>query len=150
MYNRYNRYAVIYHNQCLSNIPDFSPDLLHHNHEEADTLLILDWIDVATMDPFKEVAIFSPDTDVFLLLVHYQPNLCSKTVFRTGRGQDVRDIDIKSAYKAIGSERASALLGYHSITGCDFTAKFNGKSKASTWKRFFSSSDDILQAFLSK
>ena len=97
------------------------------------------------MDPFKEVTICSPDTDVFLLLVYYQPNLCSKTVFRTGHGKDVRDIDIKSAYEVIGSERVSALLGYHSITGCDFTAKFNGKSKASTWKQFVSY--DILQAF---
>ena len=68
------------------------------------------------MDPFKEVRICSPDTDVFLLLVHYQPNFCSKNVFRTDRGQDVRDIDIKSAYEAIGSDRASALLGYHSIS----------------------------------
>ena len=56
----YNRYAGINHNQCLTNSPDFSPDLLHHNHEEADTLLILHSIDVATMDPFKEVRIRSP------------------------------------------------------------------------------------------
>ena len=91
------RYAAVYHHQCITNIPHFSP--------EADTWLILHSIDVATMDPFKEVTICSPDTDVFLLLVYYQPNLCSKTVFRTGRGKDVRDIDIKSAYEVIGSER---------------------------------------------
>ena len=87
-------------------------NLLHHNHEEANTLLILHSIDVATMDPFKEVTIYSPDTDDFLLLVYYQPNLSSKTVFRTDRGQDVRDMEIKSAYEVIGTERASTLLGY--------------------------------------
>ena len=41
-----------------------------HDHEEADTLLVLQAIDVANRYPFTEVVVFSPDTDVFLLLVH--------------------------------------------------------------------------------
>ena len=90
--------------------------LLSHNYEEADTLIILHAVDVAANDPFKELTIWSPDTDVFLLLIYYllstkfmQQNIVSK--------------------------------------GSDFTAKFNGKSKLTTWKCFIESDEQILKAF---
>ena len=63
-----------------------------------------------------------------------------------GRGKDVREINVKDAYETIGSNRAAALLGFHSFTGCDFTAKFNGKSKKSAWKVFFNSDCETLYA----
>lgn len=64
-----------------------------------------------------------------------------------GRGKDVREINITEAYEAIGTEVASAILGFHSFTGCDFTAKFNGKSKKSAWKVFIDSNADTKHAF---
>ena len=71
-----------------TNIPDFSMELMKHGHEEADTLLVLHTIDVAKQDLFAECYVFSPDTDVFLLLIHFCESLPLATQFRTGRGSD--------------------------------------------------------------
>ena len=121
--------------------------LYNHDHEEADTLLILYGIDVAKNDPFQELIVCSPDTDVFLLLIAFYKSLCTRTLFRTGKGSNNRDIDIGAAYEALGEEKASALIGFHSFTGCDVTSKFFGKSKLSSWKAFTKSPSDVLYAF---
>ena len=68
----------------MTNIPSFAEDLLSHNLEEADTLMILHSIDVAKRNPFQELIVSSPDTDVFLLLIYYQQSICNQTVFKTG------------------------------------------------------------------
>ena len=105
-----------------------SSDLCNHDHEEADTLLILYGIDVAKDDPFQELIVCSPDTDVFLLLISFYKSLCTHTLFRTGKASNNRDIDIGAAYEALGEEKASALIDFHSFTCCDVTSKFFGKS----------------------
>ena len=65
-----------------TNIPNF---LMVKEHEEADTLLILHCPDVAKSDPFSECVAFSPDTDVFFLLIHHFPELTPCTLFLTGQ-----------------------------------------------------------------
>ena len=82
---------------------------------------------MSSINPFAELIIHSADTDVFLL-VHYQTKLCNRTLFRSGRGKDVRSIEVKNAYESIGSKRAKALRGYHAFSGSDFSCKFNEKS----------------------
>ena len=65
------RYSVTYDLQNQSNIDNYSPELLEHDHKEADTLLIVQAIDVARNDPFIKRYIYSPDTDVLVLLIHH-------------------------------------------------------------------------------
>ena len=96
--------------------------------------IVLHALDVSSINPFAELVINSPDTDVLLLLVYYQSKLCNRTLFRTGRKKDVRSIDVKDAYESIGSNRAKALLCYHAFGGSDFTCTFNRKSKLTTWR----------------
>ena len=69
------KYTVTYDLQSESNIDTYADEMKHHDHEEADTLLVLQAIDVAQNDPFTECVIYSPDTDVFLLLVNYSQSL---------------------------------------------------------------------------
>ena len=64
-----------------------------------------------------------------------------------GRSKDIRQIDIADSYEAIEYEIATAIIGFHSFTGCDFTSKFNGKSKKSSWKLLLKSYGEILKAF---
>ena len=66
--------------------------------------IVLHALDVSSINPFAELIINSPDTDVLLLLVYYRSKLCSRTLFRTGRKKDVRSIDVKDAYESIGSK----------------------------------------------
>ena len=65
------RYAVVYDTTCESNISGFNQALDNHGHEEADKLIILNSLDISTNDPFKEPTVFSPDTDIFLLLAYF-------------------------------------------------------------------------------
>ena len=140
------RYVIVYENTCETNVP-ISPNLLSHEHEEADTLIILYGIEAARLNPFQELVVCSPDTDVLLLLIHYYEQLCTHTIFQTGRGNQVRNINVGKAHEALGKERSDALLGFHCFTGCDQTAKFYGKSKLTCWKTFMNCSPSVLSAF---
>ena len=77
-------FAVTYDTVTEANIDHLTNELLNHDHEEADTLLILHAIDIARNDVFNKCCIWSPDTDVFLLLVHHYESLPLSTCFRTG------------------------------------------------------------------
>ena len=139
-------FIVIYENKCKTNLPVLQ-DVLIHEQEEADTLMILYGIVITRLNPFQELVVCSPDTDVLLLLIYFHEQLCSSTIFRTGRSNQVRDINIGLAHEALGEERSKALLGFHCFTGCDQTAKFYGKSKLACWKVFCSSPSWVLDAF---
>ena len=119
-------YIVTYDIMSVTNIDDVAFGIDVHDHEEADTLLILHGVKVSHRLPFCECIIYSPDTDVFLLLVHYYPSPPSATKFKTGNGADIRMTDIGNCYEAIGHLRASSFLGFHTFTGCDQTGKFRG------------------------
>ena len=137
--------AVTFLEQTITNIPKFSPNLRNHDHEEADTLLVLDAIDVAKTNPFNGCVLDSPDTDVFLLLLHYYEVLPPAVLFQTGRGDAERDISIQQCYESIGCKKAKAILGFHVFTGCDQNGRFYGKAKLTCWKEFFKS-DVVLTA----
>ena len=77
-------YVISYKNKCLKNVMDFDYGLQGHNHEEADTLIILHCFQIAKIDPFREVVIVCSDV-LLMLLYHYQ-TLCTQTIMRVGRG----------------------------------------------------------------
>ena len=139
-------YSITHNLVTVTNIQDFHIGLKNHDHEEADTLLVLHAIDVAKQDLFTECYVFSPDTDVFLLLIYYCESLPLVTYFRTGRGSDERDINIKQCFEALGARRSTAILGFHVLTGCDQIGRFSGKSKTTWWKSFMKADGEILQA----
>ena len=131
-----NRYAVVYETICETNIPNIGVELFEHTQEGADTLIILHALDVTTNDPFNEITVCHPDTDVFLLLIYFYPSLCNITWFQTGNKTHLRNIDVGKAYECLGTERGKAILGFHSFTVSVFTSKFNSKSKLSCWRCF--------------
>ena len=143
------QFAVTYNTMSTTNIEGLTIDLQLHDHEEADTLLILHSVEVAKRIPFCDCTVYSPDTDVFLLLIYYYQNLPMATKFRTGKGNALRDINVGSCFESLGPRRSSALLGFHTFTGCDQTGKFSGKSKSSCWKTFINCNDHVLDAFSS-
>lgn len=109
--------------------------------------MILYAIDATQSDPFYELVVCSPDTNVFLLLIFFCKDFCNHTVFQTGGGNSERDIDIGTTYEALGVHRCKVLVGFHSFTGYDQTAKFYIKSKLGCWKTFIHSPAEVLEAF---
>ena len=77
-------YAVSYTTKCISNFEDFAQEMMTHDHEEADTLLLLHAADISARNSFTELRIYFPDTNVFLLTVQKYPILCANTVSMTG------------------------------------------------------------------
>ena len=141
------QFAVSFNTCTLTNIPSLDSELLNeHEHEEADTLMILHAIDIAAADPFRKLIVSSPDTDVLLLLVHYQAMIPPDTHFMTGSGDKTRLISVLNAKESL-PERWSSLLGFHAFTGCDITSKFLGKSKLSCWRTFTRAPTHVLAAF---
>ena len=67
------RFVVVYETKCITNIQQYPEELVQHNQEEADTLLLLQAKNVTDLDPFTDLYIASPDTDVLLLLIYYYP-----------------------------------------------------------------------------
>ena len=88
-------YAVGYAAECISNLEDFAKEMMTHDHEEADTLLLLHVADVSARNRFTEFHICSPDTDVIPITIHKYPILCANTAFKTGSAKQARTIPIR-------------------------------------------------------
>jgi hypothetical protein len=55
---------------------------------------------------------------------------------------------IKPIAEALGEEKAKALLGFHSFSGCDSIGRFAGHGKPTFFKQFIEADDDIIEAFI--
>ena len=138
------RFVVVHDTVAESNFADFSEDLKKHGHEEADTLIVLHALDASNSNRHVDsLHVFSPDTDVFLLLLNKYPQLCPSTVFITGRGQTRRQIPLKAIYNTLGKEKADGLLGFHAFTGADTSGRFAGKTKKKCFQTFMT----LLQTY---
>ena len=101
---------------------------LYSSHEEADPRIILHSIDAADQEQ-GPILVSSPDTDVFILLIHFFEDIGSSVYFETGTGDKKRIIDVGKVYTKIGRETAKALPGIHATTGSDTTSAFVRKGK---------------------
>ena len=108
-----------------TNIPNFSI-MREHEHKNAD---------VAKRHPNSEFVVFSPDTDFYLLLIHDLAELMPCTLFRIGRGNQLRNITISKCYETVGPVKATTLLGFYALAGCDQNGRLNGKTKSFWWKQ---------------
>ena len=53
---------------------------------------------------------------------------------------------MRSIYNNLGPKRASALLGFHALTGSDMSGRFASRTKDFCFKAFMSCDDEILDA----
>lgn len=135
--------VVAWRSDCKTSFMDMS--YLRSTHEEADTKLVLHAVD-ATSRGCTEINVYSPDTDVLILLIRRFPNLCSNTNFITSTGIKHRKISIRDMYTTLTDSTAKALPGFHALSGTDITGSFAGKGKLSFWKAFIKSDATIKNA----
>ncbi len=112
----------------------------HHTHEEADTLLPQQVIACIDDEGSWDVRVWSPDTDVFVLLLdlvaHGRLGEGNRLSFLTGKGSKYREIDIVNRVEAVGIHKTKALVGLHNFTVADWGGKFVGITKK-TWINAF-------------
>ena len=126
------QYVVVWRQHVDSSIDSFCHA---SSHEEADTKIIFHAIKAKERGA-TQLDVYSPDTDVFILLIRKYPQLPKETSFVTGRGTQQRRIQIKNVYDELGPAKAAALPGFHAFTGADITGSFAGKGKLQCWKIF--------------
>lgn len=87
------------------------------------------YLQYAVSSGFKDVVVRTPDTDIFVILLHYASTLKINIHLDTGTGKNRRLIDITSLAKSLGSDHATAILGLYMYTGDDCNSAFRGKGK---------------------
>ena len=97
------------------------------SHEEADTLMMVHALELA--EDGEDVDFFSQDTDWMVLILKRMEKLCSNAQFVTGSTENKRKIALQPIYDHLGTRRAHALQGFHSITGSDTTGRIKGVGK---------------------
>jgi len=144
--------VVVVYDTVAKTINPWSPPE-SHSHEEADTLIPLHVLLSLQQYTFREIHVWSPDTDVLVLLMDLASRdhlgAFTQLKFLTGTGAKHRQIDVCDRVHAVGKQKSRALLGFHNFTGADWGGKFVGISKK-TWVTAFLSldnNDPIIENF---
>ena len=101
---------------------------LFSTQEEADERICLH-VHHASRNGYKTVLVDSPDTDVFVCLLHHMQETWNidKLYLKMGSGHKVKTIAVHEVVKNLQSSLIKHLPSYHALTGCDTTSKVGGK-----------------------
>ena len=93
----------------------------------------------------------SPDTDVLIILIALVGRLSAQNVIVDfGYGNTRRFISISGIFETLNKTSPGltiALLGFHALTGCDYTSSFNRRGKMQPFKRLESQHEYIPALF---
>ena len=121
---------------------------LEFTQEEANTKIILHYFSQAGCAS-KGSLVRSPDTDVYLLLLHYSFSIAIKVCFDTGVRNHRRIIAITDLSYSNGSQYRDALLGHHSFSRCDPMSSFVRKGTVTALKILYQYPDSHASRLLS-
>ena len=152
--NTYVKVVVSYSSKVCTNQPHvMEDDFTSHGHEEADTQIPLHVLRVLRESTYKHIDVFSPDTDVLVLLIDLVSRghigALTNIILHAGKYNSPKDIDVVQRVHALGKRKAQGLIGFHNFTGSDYGGKFVGITKMTWCKAYFTLEDDdpILDAF---
>jgi hypothetical protein len=118
------------------------PEDMQGIHEEADTLIAYH----VNKIPSGTVVVRSSDTDVVVILTSLAARKPDLAIFMDyGQSDSRRFIDVSSIACSLQEKNAGiceSLIGFHSLTGCDFTSSFYRKGKKKPFEILTSDVDD--------
>ena len=136
--NRFSRVMVTHQTTTIGNFP-VPQQLQSHDHEEADTLIILHSSILSEED---HLFVYAKDADIYFQLINRYPILPPNTFFINSTS----NISIKNAYSHLGKSVSEALMDWHAFTGNDIYGKMSGISKEVCFKRLLEVNNEILLA----
>ena len=108
--------------------------LLECSHEEADDRILFHVDHIVKLDGFKDVAVASPDTDVFVSLTHHFDKFryfdLKEMWLIAGRSQSRTVTPIHAIVNAMDQDFIELLPVIHALTECDTTSKVGTKKMA--------------------
>ena len=122
-------------------------ELLSSNQEEADTKVFLHTLQVLEESLVSKVHLRSPsaDTDILVIALNLIPRMQLNRVCYDYGVRKHRNCLLLSDYQLPEDER-KALIGFHPVTGNDYTSAIFGKGKGKCWK-VMKSKEKFLIAF---
>ena len=122
---------------------------LFSDQEEADSRIVLHCLFEAQKSTSNSsIVVHSPDTDVFILLLHYSFQISCTLLFYTGSGNNRRTLDVHKFARELESDICTALPAFHAFTGCDTTSAFVRKGKKGPF-RMLQKNTHAVEAFKS-
>lgn len=104
------------------------------NQEETDTRVVL-YLKYAAKLGYKLAVVRTPDTDIFVILLHYAHSIPLIIYLDTGTGKHRQIINISELAESKGAEYCITILGLYVFTGEDVTSAFKGKGKVGPLKK---------------
>lgn len=83
----------------------------------------------------RSAVVKTPDTDIFLILLHYAASIPINIYLDTGTGKNRKLVNVTELADSMGAEYCTAVLGLYVFTGEDVTSAFKGKGKVGPLKK---------------
>ena len=106
-------------------------------------------------NPFPQIAVDSPDTDVFMILMRLTAKghlfVNNTLTLISGQGKKKTPIDYVDRVCAVSPNKFKGILGFHNFCGSDWGGRLIGIAKI-TWTNAYLALDDnsdIVKAFIS-
>ena len=106
---------------------------LKASHEEADTRLILHALDTCRQK-YKRAIVMGRDTDVLVLLPHFQNQLTPERWFQAETAQKKKSVAVHEI--SLSTQHRESLPPFHTITGYDTVSQLSDHGKKTAWKFF--------------
>lgn len=107
---------------------------LRSNQEETDSRVVL-YLHHAVKLGFKSAIVRTPDTDIFVILLHHAHTISLTVYVDIGTGKHRQLINVTELATSLGQPYCSTLLGFYVFTGEDCTSAFKGKGKVAPLKK---------------
>ena len=109
-------------------------DILHNNHEEADTNVCFHALSTDNDD--IDIVIRASDTDIAVILLYHCTKFQSRLWMDVGTAakNNRRYINISAICHELGPNLCAALPAFHSFTGSDYTSSFVRRGKVRPFK----------------
>ncbi len=107
---------------------------LASNQEKTDTQVVL-YLNYAVNLGYKSVVVRTPDTDMFMILLHHAHSIGLTIYLDTGTGKHRQIVNVSELAESKGADYCTTILGLYVFTGEDVTSIVKGKGKVGPLKK---------------
>ena len=93
------------------------------------------YLHYATRLGYKSAVVRTPDTDIFMILLHHARSITLTVYLDTGTGKHRKIVNVSEMAESHGADYCTTILGLYVFTGEDVTSAFKGEGKIGPLKK---------------